>query len=616
MKTTMKNYNSIILFDSSCSINDLTSDKIQNSLIITFDYNSHKNLERSGIDHLISDSYLDQHFLSSIDKICYSLCKWYTQKSIEKIVEYDGLNLGDFFYYELYSILIPFLKKFFEISKIFEENNQSSFLTSNNLYDIVHSFSDNTKILRQVNTTKSEFDYTHIDLPLKLGSKNSHIRISKSKYLKLLNVSEKFLNVRVKKQSHKPVILLSDFSAQYHKEFFLSIPQSKNTFVKFDRMSPSFWNYDTYSTVKKSGCIIENFSSLIDDNMKKSITNSKMLINEKLDLLDNSDEIKQFFSLNEISFWNTFKKTFFELLRNKFLEAITEIEILKKLFSKYKFLCILVHTETRLRDLIMIKLAKRQNISTILLQHGLTPLSKNILEIQKFYRCIPVYSNKYLVWGDIDMKSYTENGFPDSKIEVLGVPFYDKIFQNKIPSYTESDNFILFATDFKALHTIESITVESMKKYEMIINSVYNAVMKHSKKLVIRPHPQKDIGEKQIAKELDPKIKVVTGGSILPLIKSSSLVVVTDASSVMVEAMALNKPVISLRVVPDYDDEFCNPNACLRIGIEDFENNLSKILESEQFRNLLLKRQKIFLDENVANQGSASINLIKFLDNL
>ena len=155
-----------------------------------------------------------------------------------------------------------------------------------------------------------------------------------------------------------------------------------------------------------------------------------------------------------------------------------------------------------------------------------------------------------------------------------------------------------------------------MKKYEMIINSVYNAVMKHNKKLVIRPHPLKDIGEKRIAKELDQKIKVDVGGSILPLIKSSSLVVVTDTSSVMLEAMALNKPVISLRVNPDYDDEFCNPNACLRTGIEDFENNLSKILENEQFRNLLLKRQKIFLDENVVNQGSASINLIKFLDNL
>jgi UDP-N-acetylglucosamine 2-epimerase len=155
-----------------------------------------------------------------------------------------------------------------------------------------------------------------------------------------------------------------------------------------------------------------------------------------------------------------------------------------------------------------------------------------------------------------------------------------------------------------------------MKKYELIINSVYNATMKHGKKLVIRPHPQKDIDEKQIATKLDPQIKVVQGGSILPLIKSSSLVVVTDVSSVMVEAMILNKPVISIRVNPDYDDFFTGNPTCLRTNIEDFENNLSKILENEQFRNLLLKKQKIFLDENIVNQGSASINLIKFLDSL
>jgi len=612
---TMDNHNSVVLFDSSCNIDELTSAKIENSLIITFDYNSHKNLEKFGINHVISDSYLDQSFLSSVGKICFGLSQWYTQKSIEKTVEYDGLNLGEFFYIELYEILIPFLKKFFEISKIFEENRQSSFLTSNNLYDIIHSFSDNIKILQKANTIKSEFDYSHIDIPFKLGPKSSHIRIGRSKYLKLLNTSEKFLNLTRKKQSDNPAILLADFSANRYKEFFLAMPQSKNIFVKFDRNAPPFWNYNTYSTVKKSRSVIENSSSLIDDNIKKIIADAQNLINEKLNFLSNSTELPEFFSVNKISFWNAFKKTFLKLVQNKFIEFIREIEIVKKLLLKYKFSCVLVHAESGL-DLVLIKLAKRQNIPIILLEHGLTPLGKNILEHQKFYRALPVYSSKYLVWGNIDFKSCTENGFPTNKIEVLGVPFYDEIFNNKIPSYTESDNFILFATDFKALHTLESITVESMKKYEIIINSVYDIVTKHNKRLLIRPHPQKDIGEKHIAKELDPKIKVSAGGSILPLIKSSSLVVVTDVSSVMIEAMALNKPVISLRVNPDYDDEFCNPNACLRTSIEDFENNLSKILENEQFRNLLLKRQKTFLDENVVNQGSASISLIKFLDNL
>ena len=613
----MENWDSIILFDSSCNIDDFTSDKIKNSLIITFDYESHKNLEKSHIEHVISDSYLDQYFTSLSETICQNLSKWYIQKFAENILEYDGLNLGEFFYIELYELLIPFLKNFSEISKIFKENSNALFFTSQNLYDIINSFSSDVKVLQSVNSIKSEFDYTHVDIPFKFGSKSSHIRIGRSKYLKLLHASEKFLNLTTKKQSDKPVILLTNISPQLYKEFFLAIPESENVFLKFDRISPSFWNYDTYSTVKKSECIIENISSLMDGNIKKLISHSQTLIDKKLNSLGKSEEIKLFFSLNGTSFWNPFQKTFFELLQNKFSELILEIEILKKLFSKHQFLCVLVQTETRVHDLITIKLAKKQNIPVILLKHGIQTRSKNFLHHERFYRSIPMNPNKCLVWGNADLKQLTENGILRDNIEVLGAPFYDKIFQNKIPSYQELDNFILFATDFKANHKLETITVQSMKKYEMIINSVYDSVTKNHKKLVIRPHPLKDIGEKELAQKLDPEIKVVVGGSILPLIKSSSLVVVTDNSSVILEALALKKPVISIKIDKDLvDDEFCNSNACIRTSIQDFESNLSKILENDQFRNLILQNGKTFLDENLANQGLASINTIKFLDNL
>ena len=70
--------------------------------------------------------------------------------------------------------------------------------------------------------------------------------------------------------------------------------------------------------------------------------------------------------------------------------------------------------------------------------------------------------------------------------------------------------------------------------------------------------------------------------------------------------MALNKPVISLRVDPDYDDEFCNPNACLRTSIEDFENNLSKISSSEVSLNIKeVKKPELnafLVAENIAQQ--------------
>ena len=83
----------------------------------------------------------------------------------------------------------------------------------------------------------------------------------------------------------------------------------KNIFVNLGGISPSFWNHDTYSTVKKSGSIIENFSSLMDDNIKKTITDSQILINEKLNFLSNSIELHEFFSLNKISFSNFFNNS-------------------------------------------------------------------------------------------------------------------------------------------------------------------------------------------------------------------------------------------------------------------------------------------------------------------
>ena len=181
------------------------------------------------------------------------------------------------------------------------------------MYDIICSFSSDVKTLQSVNSIKSEFDYSHVDIPFKLGSKSSHIRIGRSKYRKLLKISEKFLNLTTKNQSNKPVILLTNFSPQLYKEFFLAMPESKNIFVKFDRTTPSFWNYDTYSTIKKSGCITENISSLMNDNIKKLIGDSQILIDKKLNLLDNLEEIKQFFSLNKISFWHAFQKTFFKI---------------------------------------------------------------------------------------------------------------------------------------------------------------------------------------------------------------------------------------------------------------------------------------------------------------
>ena len=68
-------------------------------------------------------------------------------------------------------------------------------------------------------------------------------------------------------------------------------------FLNYFRNVPRFGLFEFCETHPQQ-IITENFSSLINDNIKKTIANSQILINEKLNLLSNSTEIHEFFSLN------------------------------------------------------------------------------------------------------------------------------------------------------------------------------------------------------------------------------------------------------------------------------------------------------------------------------
>ena len=132
--------------------------------------------------------------------------------------------------------------------------------------------------------------------------------------------------------------------------------------VKFDRIVPAVWNFESYSIIKKSNCLIENYSTLIDKSLKNSIEQGRNLLKNKTNLLwQQNDFFESFFSLDDKSFWTIIKPILVKLYEKKSNEAIQEIELTKKLFKKYKFNSILIWTETHVNHLIAIKLAKKEN---------------------------------------------------------------------------------------------------------------------------------------------------------------------------------------------------------------------------------------------------------------
>ena len=106
----------IVLFESSTNLKNIEKFISKNdSIIITFDYKSHELLTLRKVSHKVSDSFLDEKDIHFLQKETYRLTKWFETKVSDSIT-YDNINLGELFYIDFYFILLPVMKKFFEIA--------------------------------------------------------------------------------------------------------------------------------------------------------------------------------------------------------------------------------------------------------------------------------------------------------------------------------------------------------------------------------------------------------------------------------------------------------------------------------------------------------------------
>ncbi len=91
-----------------------------------------------------------------------------------------------------------------------------------------------------------------------------------------------------------------------------------------------------------------------------------------------------------------------------------------------------------------------------------------------------------------------------------------------------------------------------------------------------------------------------------------------EYSTILLEAMILNKPTITSLVYSDWfeDDEMIRRGATLTVRTkEDFELALKKILNDTEFRNNLIKKGNEFVNDFLENQGQSVKSIKKLLEN-
>jgi len=295
----------------------------------------------------------------------------------------------------------------------------------------------------------------------------------------------------------------------------------------------------------------------------------------------------------------------------KALAALTLIETSKVILNLVKPSVIIMHDEYGALQLSIINAAKKLGIPTISLQHGL--ITDNLLPYvhkpehvknnnQDLIFPLP---NKMCVWS----KNVKENlmrfgNFPSSIPIVTGDPKVD-FLPNAMKSFDSSEikrkykipeekKIILFAT--------ENLPKKEERDFvaKTVISTMKNLKNSH---LIIKPHPNEtdltlytNLIEEQ---KLTESSSIIKESNLYELLYISNLVILSY-STVGVEAMRMNKPVISLNLMDLHDDALMiRKNVVVVVRkIDELLPAIEKHLEPK-YSKKLIEEGKIFAEKEL-----------------
>jgi len=508
--------------------------------------------------------------------------------------------------------LINFLKKYLEINSIIKNYSESFFYTSTNLFSIVNSF---TNLVSEISKTSKNNFNDSIEIPLKIGNTSVPFKLSKNNLSKLRKIPESFVGsiIKSKINPNNKIILLHNITTQKFSDFYSKISNYPLNVVRYDTIIPAIWNFNTYKIMKKSGCVIENNSSLFNTNLNKEIS---ILIKEfnimAETLLSTSNFFNDFFKIQNHDFWNSFKPIFIKFCLQKFSDSIKQIEITKKLFEKYNFSAIMVWTEHQLEEQILCHIAKQNNIPIIFSQHGFEFDTDEMINSMTFFRGFPYKSDFVIVWGNLMKNWFVKNGIESQKVRSLGSPYFSKLSSRK---FISKNDYVLLATDAKAFDfKVEELCIDNIIQYDKIIENISKTVIRLDQNLTIKPHPSKSFNEKKIALKINKNIQVVTGGDIESLIPNCSVLITTNITTAILQALIMKKPVILIRTNSYYGKpHVINLNGCIETTLENLESILNKLLFDKKFLHTTVESGNNFISEYLSNSSNSSEDILKFL---
>ena len=617
--------NEVILVEGDIDFSIINKNLFKNdSLVISFDFNSHKSLNENNIKHKLVEEYFNEEDISEIDDFSLKLgTAWYKDESIEKYLEYEGINLGFLLELEMPSYFFKILKRLIGIKKIVEKEEPKKII-SYSLKKYVNKFCIKKKIENESfeKTKQTGLFFDEISIPLNLGLTTKNVKISRKNYFRLKKVVDEISNLIWKTKSSRKVlenkesILLVDFNTKLYEDFLKSFPNSDKNIIILNQRKPAIWDFETLQIIKNSNCkvlSIKDFENRITKD-KNQLEQSKL--NKKLKQMIEENSLDIIFSQNQMSFWNIIKDDFLKIIITRFSESIERLILINEMFDKMNIKSVLDWAHTGMEEKEISFIANKKRISIFCLQHGIMTLNPKFEKYHPIMPVLPSSNSKMLVWGKI-MEDYLLEHKVDSKqITIVGSPRHDRFFKKNMAS---SDNTVLIASNLFFHANFNGNDTRAIERFESFLKKSLKYIKKNSnKKPIIKLHTTEYFDVSSIIKKIDPSIPIYQHHDVLELLESCDVLISLNYSTILLDALILNKP--TLVFLPEKqnfeEEEIIKQNAVLSVSnISELEIKMKQILFDEGIRYNLIKNGKIFIEKYFSYQGNSCEILMKLLLN-
>ncbi len=401
IKNKPKTVKSFLLVDSTSTLSKINELKNNFQKIISFDLESDRLLTDNLINHEISENFFPVEESKSIDSACLDFCQWYNENNGNTLLSYNGINIGSLFRVEFNNFLIPFLKNFIILIKIVKNFPDVNFLCSSTIYQILNKLTKNVQSLEE---KSFEFQLTRDKIQYNVTNSIS-LKVSKENFQKLKKISEIVTSVFIKNnhgKTNEKSFAMIEFDPVKYETIFLESAKFKEKIFLYNRHRPIIYNRKSFKILKNSHVIpyitSKNSSKYSESDI--ALTKNKILKDSQT-FFQNDEMFDSFFQFQGMSFWQPLKPFLIHFFNKKISDSISEIEYAKKFLLDKKLSVIILLSENGVTEQIMLKLAKKFSIQSVLLQHGLmldNPSAENYNKI--LGGNLPVNSTKFFAWGN------------------------------------------------------------------------------------------------------------------------------------------------------------------------------------------------------------------------